>query len=211
MSWSYLKNEFPDSKTYLKLSVIRGSLIKEGEIKKDIRLRSLLLFYSLNEKPMEQYYYTDGKERYGPFTLDQLRRRNIGLETLVWKEGMPDWSAAKNISDLQSLFQAADTFQPPVSIPYTPPYPDLPPKNWLLESILITIFCCLPLGIVGIINATKVETLWQTGNKDASIKASKEAAKWVKIGFFVGIACIGLYMLLVLFGVMAGIGSGLTQ
>ncbi len=161
---------------------------------------------------MEQYYYTDGKERFGPFTMDQLRGRNIGLETLVWKEGMPDWVAAKNVSDLQSLFQAADTFQPPVSIPYTQPYPtEAPPKNWLIESILVTIFCCLPLGIVGIINATKVESLWNTGQRDAAIKASQEAGKWVKIGFIVGIVCIGLYLLLVFFGIMAGIGSGLSQ
>ena len=34
-----------------------------------------------------------------------------------------------------------------------------PPKNWLVESILVTLFCCLPLGIAGIINASKVEGL----------------------------------------------------
>jgi len=32
-----------------------------------------------------------------------------------------------------------------------------PPKNWLVESILVTLFCCLPLGIAGIINASKEE------------------------------------------------------
>ncbi len=161
---------------------------------------------------MEQYYYTDGKERYGPFTLDQMTGRNIGLETLVWKEGMPDWVAAKNVSDLESLFQAADTSMPPVSIPFSQQYPaEAPPKNWLIESILITIFCCLPLGIVGIINATKVETLWNSGQRDAALKASQEAAKWVKIGFIIGIVVIGLYLIMVFFGIMAGIGSGLSQ
>lgn len=161
---------------------------------------------------MEQYYYTDGKERYGPFTLDQMRGRNIGLETLVWKEGMPDWVAAKNVSDLESLFQAADISMPPVSIPYSQPYPaELPPKNWLVESILVTIFCCLPFGIAGIINATKVETLWNTGQRDAALKASQEAAKWVKIGAIVALVCWVLYFILIFFGIMAGVGSGLSQ
>jgi len=162
---------------------------------------------------MEQYYYTDGKERYGPFTLDQLRDRNIGMETLVWKEGMTDWVAAKNVSDLQSLFQATESFQAPVAAPYTPQLPQLPPKSWLVESILVTILCCLPLGIVGIVNATKVESLWNTGQKEAALKASQEAGKWVKIGFISGIVVIGLYVLLMVFGVIAsiGLGSGLSQ
>ena len=30
------------------------------------------------------------------------------------------------------------------------------PKTWMVESVLATIFCCLPFGIVGIINASKV-------------------------------------------------------
>lgn len=162
---------------------------------------------------MEQYYYTDGKERYGPFSLDQLRDRNIGKETLVWKEGMPDWVAAKNLSDLQSLFEgSADIVQPPAAVPYAQ-LPELPPKNWLVESILVTILCCLPLGIVGIVNATKVESLWNTGQREAAVKASQEAGKWVKIGFIAGLAVVALYIIFMVFGVLAsiGLGSGLPQ
>ena len=161
---------------------------------------------------MEQYYYTDGTERYGPFTIEQLRERNITGSTLVWKEGMADWLPASQVTELQSLLTPADTF----SAPAIPSYantttPGLPPKNWLVESILVTILCCLPLGIVGIINATKVESLWNSGQRDAALKASQEAGKWVKIAFFSGIVVIGLYLLLMVFGVIAGIGSGLAQ
>jgi len=162
---------------------------------------------------MEQYYYTDGKERYGPFSLDQLRERNIGKETLVWKEGMPDWVAAKNLNDLQSLFEgAAETMQAPIAVPYSQ-VPELPPKNWLVESILVTILCCLPLGIVGIVNATKVESLWNTGQREAAVKASQEAGKWVKIGFISGLVVVALYIIFMVFGVLAsiGLGSGLPQ
>lgn len=162
---------------------------------------------------MSQYYYTDGKERFGPFTLEQLREKNITGETLVWKEGMADWLPAKSVSDLNSLFYASDTFQPTSSVPFTTSVPEAPPKNWLVESILVTILCCLPLGIVGIVNATKVESLWNTGQREAALKASQEAGKWVKIGFIAGLVVIGLYILLMIFGVVAsvGLGGGLPQ
>ena len=149
---------------------------------------------------MEQYYYTDGKERYGPFTMDQLRDRKIGPETLVWKEGMPDWVAAKKISDLESLFLAAESFQEQVPIKVPQSY-ELPPKNWLVESILVTMLCCIPLGIVGIVNASKVDIFWRMGQREAAHQCSQEAGKWVKISFVVGLIFIGLYFLMVLMGV----------
>ncbi|MBK7553263.1 MAG: CD225/dispanin family protein [Flavobacteriales bacterium] len=65
--------------------------------------------------------------------------------------------------------------------------PGARPKNWLVESILVTIFCCLPLGIVGIINAAKVNSSFDTGNVAGAEKASADAKKWVKWAFIVGI------------------------
>ncbi len=156
---------------------------------------------------MSQYYYTDGKERFGPYTLEDLRGKNLTSETLIWKEGLTDWVPAKTVSDLNSLFEPAETFLPLTSAPYAPPLPATAPKNWLVESILVTILCCLPFGIVGIIHATKVEALWNTGQRDAAYTASKEAAKWVKIGLISWAICVGLYLLFIVFGVIAGFGS----
>jgi hypothetical protein len=81
-----------------------------------------------------------------------------------------------------------------------------PPKNWLIESILVTIFCCLPLGIVGIINASKVESKFYAGDIAGANQASADAGRWTKIGFFVGIGGIVLY---VIFVFVLGIGAGL--
>jgi hypothetical protein len=72
-----------------------------------------------------------------------------------------------------------------------------PPKNWLAESILVTIFCCLPFGIVGIINSSKVETKYNAGDYDGADRASAEAKKWTMIGFWIGLVGIGLYMIFV--------------
>ena len=49
------------------------------------------------------------------------------------------------------------------------------PKNYLIESILATIFCCLPFGIAGIVFASKVNSEYEAGNYEAAVKASKDA------------------------------------
>lgn len=70
------------------------------------------------------------------------------------------------------------------------------PKTWMAESILVTVFCCLPFGIAGIVFASKVSSLYAAGNYDAALQASKDAGKWTKIGFIVGLVVIVLYLLI---------------
>jgi hypothetical protein len=82
------------------------------------------------------------------------------------------------------------------------PPPSAPPKNWLVESILVTLFCCLPFGIAGIVFAAQVSSKWSTGDYAGAQHSAKEAAKWTKIGFFVGLAGVILYILAIfVFGV----------
>ena len=78
------------------------------------------------------------------------------------------------------------------------------PKHWLAESILVTLLCCLPFGIVGIVNAAQKSFRFASGDYEGSLRASQEAAKWTKIGFWVGIGVIALYFL---FFVVLGIGG----
>lgn len=76
----------------------------------------------------------------------------------------------------------------------------MPPKNWLVESILVTLFCCLPLGIAGIVNASKVESLYNTGNFEGAKDASQKAKKWTTTGFWIGIVIGVIYLIVVLAG-----------
>lgn len=83
------------------------------------------------------------------------------------------------------------------------------PKNWLVESILVTVFCCLPFGIVGIIHAATVNSKYDAGDIPGAEQASKAAGKWTKIGFIVGLVGGVLYLLLMFLGVLGGLaGSG---
>lgn len=80
------------------------------------------------------------------------------------------------------------------------------PKSWLVESILVTIFCCLPLGIVGIIKASKVKSLFEAGQIDLANAASAEAKKWVIYSVISGIIVGVLYFVFVFF-FMKSMGS----
>lgn len=76
------------------------------------------------------------------------------------------------------------------------------PKNWLVESILVTLFCCLPFGIAGIVNAANVNSKYAVGDYAGAQAASAAAAKWTKIGFFAGIA------VLIIYGILMAVGLG---
>jgi len=77
-----------------------------------------------------------------------------------------------------------------------------PPKNYLVESILVTIFCCLPFGVVGIIKASDVNSKLAAGDVAGAKLASTEAKKWTKIGFIVGLV-INLLALIAYIGIIA--------
>ena len=141
------------------------------------------------------YYYTDGRERFGPFTLEELREKNIARETLIWRAGLTDWMPAGNLAELQPLFQPlyAEGANPNPTFEQRS-YPN-PPKNWLTESILITILCCFPFGLVGIILSAKMETLWKMGEYKAAQMLSDEAGRWVKIGVASGVVLWILFIL----------------
>jgi hypothetical protein len=90
-----------------------------------------------------------------------------------------------------------------------PPGPKGPfSENWLVEAILVTLLCCLPFGIVGIIFSAQVNSKQQAGDMEGAEKARREAAKWTKIGFWVGIAWLVLVFVFYLFIGFAALGFG---
>ncbi len=76
------------------------------------------------------------------------------------------------------------------------------PNNHLVMAILTTLFCCLPLGIVAIIKANKVNSLYMSGQYEAAVVASNEAKKWsliaVASGIVVGIVYTIVYFCVIL-------------
>jgi hypothetical protein len=54
---------------------------------------------------MKKYFYSDGKEKHGPFSSEELRTENINKETLIWFEGLEDWVPAKDIKEIEEILQ----------------------------------------------------------------------------------------------------------
>jgi len=52
------------------------------------------------------------------------------------------------------------------------------PNNYLVLSILSTIFCCWPLGIPAIVYASKVNTKFAEGDYTGAQEASNKAKSW---------------------------------
>ena len=83
------------------------------------------------------------------------------------------------------------------SVPPPPPSQSMP-KKYLVESILVTIFCCLPVGIAGIVFSSRVESLWNAGSYAEAQEASRKARMFTLITLGIGLAIVG-WQLMVLF------------
>lgn len=80
------------------------------------------------------------------------------------------------------------------------------PNNYLLWAILVTIFCCLPFGVVGIVYALKVDSAWDEGLYGTAGEYSKKARNWTLWG-----AIISVLIYVIYFVVIVGIlGLGLA-
>lgn len=145
---------------------------------------------------MKKYYYLDGTNRFGPFALDELRQKNINRETKVWFQGLGDWQSAGTIPELNDILNLVP---PPITITNLNINTmenlnnQTPPKSWLLESILVTLFCCLPLGIAGIVNASKVESRFYAGDINGANRYSSAAKQWTTTSFWLGIVIGVIY------------------
>ena len=76
----------------------------------------------------------------------------------------------------------------------------VPPRTWLVESILITVFCCLPFGIIGIVNASKVESRFYAGDIDGANRASSDAKTWTSWGLGTGLVVYLIVGIMILIG-----------
>lgn len=55
---------------------------------------------------MEFFIIDRNGQQAGPFSFDQLVQKGISPETLVWKQGMADWTPAWKVEDLKVVLEA---------------------------------------------------------------------------------------------------------
>lgn len=157
------------------------------------------------------YFINEQGTQIGPIEREHLLKSGITRTTLVWKEGSPNWIPADQEPELAEYF--ASTYTSPV-----PPIPTMSPSqsrttfqpqrdtsfaakpsSYMWLAILSTLLCCLPLGIVSIVYASKVDSNWATGNYNDAIANSEKAKKWgiasIATSFVLGIIYIFILLL----------------
>jgi GYF domain 2 len=63
-----------------------------------------------------EYYVAVGTQKTGPFSMPDLMNQDIAKDTLIWKKGLINWTAATNLPELEDLLDNTP-----------PPIPDQPP------------------------------------------------------------------------------------
>ena len=100
-------------------------------------------------------------------------------------------------------YQNSQYQTPPV---YQSAYEPEKPINWvpyLVLSIISTVCCCLPFGIVGIVYAAKINSAMNAGDYAEAERSARLAKIWIIVAFVVGIIVNVIYALMI----FAGIGN----
>ena len=130
-----------------------------------------------------KYYMHIGGQQVGPYEENELPSHGLTASTMVWREGMPDWVAASQVPELSHLLppsQQPPSYQPQPSYGPQQPYGARPPMpdTYMVWAVLVTVFCCLPFGIVSIVKASQVSSLYSQGRYQEAVAASEAAKKW---------------------------------
>jgi len=54
---------------------------------------------------MKKYFYSNGQEKEGPVTFEELKQKDIQPKTLIWHEGLDDWKEADSVDELREIFE----------------------------------------------------------------------------------------------------------
>ena len=85
---------------------------------------------------MKKYFYIKDDNKLGPFDLEDLKSAEIKRDTLVWFQGIKDWSKASEVSELGELF---------IHLP--PPIPNIQTKKYRI-SLQILALTCLVASVI---------------------------------------------------------------
>ncbi len=155
-----------------------------------------------------KYYIAENSQQAGPFEPYELLQHGLTANSLVWCEGMSNWTSASQVPELMALL-SGQPFNPirvdtqvkasGTSIsdkPYAQPqyYPNdalnpqqMPTKTWFTESVIVTILaalcCCNPIGLLtgiyAIAKANSAKKKVMAGDYIGLVRDADTAKIWV--------------------------------
>ena len=157
-----------------------------------------------------EYWALINDFKVGPLEPEKLISYGITPDTLVWCEGMPQWTPARYVADMQPVIAAA----PPAYAPgqpqaqwgvATPQKPSEPcPPSYLVWSVIATVVCCMIPGIVAIIYGIQVDSSYNAGNLQGARDASSKARIWMIVTYALGAIGVLFYAFFAIIGAFLG-------
>lgn len=130
------------------------------------------------------YFYIENNEQKGPFNLEEMQKLSIKKDTLIWYEGLDDWTEAQNIKGFESFIfntvppkipvtsKEPPKFQDPSSKVSQESKPEVKKSNNLKNVILLSsIATVLFIGIYLFVNSNT-----SNGKNDESVFTDEEKA-----------------------------------
>jgi hypothetical protein len=177
------------------------------------------MMLSDNNIDERNYYVMRDGEQVGPFLLSSLPDEGVAPDTYVWCKGMDKWQRAKDVADICRLMRQrlsasstdkniektiADDEQ--LNSSRLPELPeiisenvnyDVKPHSFIVEALVVSLFCFPPTGFVALYNAGRGISLWKASVESKNreeIKSLREecyecsvrAKMWTGITFFLG-------------------------
>lgn len=183
-TWS--DNIYTYGEKHIKVYRINEKIEIRLKIYNDYSVASKSKIIYRNSIDIDYYLLINGRKE-GPFKMNELRKHDLKPSSLVWHRNLTeDWVKAEELPELKKILNEMP--------------PDIPqmPDTYLLWSILATIFCCLPFGIAGIVNAVKVSEAYETGNYVEAKAYSEKAEQWSRIAAMSGISLLLLMVVIIL-------------
>ncbi|MEP2774874.1 MAG: GYF domain-containing protein [Luteolibacter sp.] len=171
------------------------------------------------------WYYSKNGMQLGPVAEEELLAKSksgeVAATDLIWKEGMADWTPLGQVPEFQLSASTPAAMTPPPSSMGSVPMPqpaayqasqmpgNIPTYLWqsIVATVLGALTCWLvamPLGIVAIVFAAKVEGLQRSGDFAGATSASKSAKSWMLASY----ACLALFVLFAIAAIIFAVASG---
>jgi GYF domain 2 len=91
---------------------------------------------------MENYYFHDGAQQFGPFALADFQRQPLTSTTSVWKEGIPAWIPAHAMPELRGIVPPAPPATPTMQRPLATKKGGVTTTDWVVwGGIALLVFC----------------------------------------------------------------------
>jgi hypothetical protein len=170
---------------------------------------------------MAQWYYAKNGQQLGPVDEAMVRgllsSGQLSPSDLVWTDGMGSWVPLSTVPELAGTgaggfpaapYPTSGQQYPAQPLPYggyvsQQQYAAGSVPNYLVQAILVTVFCCWPLGIPAIVYAAQVNGKLARGDYAGAVVSSNNAKKYSWISFGLGLVVCVVWFLIAVAGGLA--------